>query len=87
VRDVPLSAPAKAAIGRGAEIEDLLSGGDDYELAIAAPSTARTLLVALAADAKVPLTRIGRVVKGRGVAALDADGRPVRFEHAGYTHF
>lgn len=87
VRDVPLSAAAKAAIGRGVEIADLLSGGDDYELAIAAPPTARRRLLALAAESKVSLTRIGRVVKGNGVAALDEDGRPIRFERAGYTHF
>ncbi len=87
VRDVPLSAAAKGAVGHGIEIADLLSGGDDYELAFAAPPTARQRIVALAAEAKVPLTRIGRVVKGRGVAALDEDGRPVRFERGGYTHF
>jgi thiamine-monophosphate kinase len=77
----------KAAIGRGIEIGDLLSGGDDYELAFAAPPTARKRLLALAAVTKVPVARIGRVVKGHGVAAVDEDGRPVRFERAGYTHF
>lgn len=87
VRDVPLSAAAKAAIVQGCDIADLLSGGDDYELAFAAPPSARTKLLALAAETKVPLSRIGVVVKGRGVTALDAAGKPVRFERAGYTHF
>jgi thiamine-monophosphate kinase len=87
VHDVPLSAAAKAAIQRGVELGELLSGGDDYELAIAAPSSARSRLLALAVETGVPLTRVGRVVKGRGVTALAADGKPVRTRRMGYTHF
>jgi thiamine-monophosphate kinase len=87
VRDVPLSAAAKAAVQRGVELSELLSGGDDYELAFAAPPTARSRLLALAVETGVPLTRVGRVVKGRGVTALAADGKPVRTRRAGYTHF
>lgn len=87
VRDVPLSAAAKAAVSGGVEIADLLTGGDDYELAITAPAAVRTALEALAAETKVPLTLIGRVVKGRGVVVLDASGRRMRLARAGYTHF
>jgi thiamine-monophosphate kinase len=87
VGDVPLSAAAKAAVQRGVELSDLLSGGDDYELAFAAPSSSRSRLLALAVETGVPLTRVGRVVKGHGVTALAADGKPVRTRRAGYTHF
>ncbi len=87
VRDVPLSAAAKAAVGQGCDVADLLSGGDDYELAFAVPPAARAKLLALTAETKVRLSRIGVVVKGRGVTALDAAGKPIRFERAGYTHF
>lgn len=87
VRDVPLSAAAKAAVRQSVEIGELLSGGDDYELAFAAPASARARLLSLAAETGVALTRIGRVVNGRGVTALAADGKSVRFSRAGYTHF
>ena len=44
--------------------------------------------LALAAETKVRLTRIGVVVKGRGVARWMRAGRqPMRFERAGYAHF
>ncbi|MFM9863438.1 MAG: thiamine-phosphate kinase [Micropepsaceae bacterium] len=87
VRDVPLSAAAKAAVRQSVEIGELLSGGDDYELAFAAPAPARARLLSLAAETGVALTRIGRVVKGRGVTILAADGKSVRFGRPGYTHF
>jgi thiamine-monophosphate kinase len=88
VRDVPLSAAAMAAVGEGVDVAALLTGGDDYELAFSASPTARARLLALATAAKVPLTRIGRVLAARGgVTAFGADGRSVRFARGGYTHF
>ncbi|MEQ1867831.1 MAG: thiamine-phosphate kinase [Alphaproteobacteria bacterium] len=87
VRDVPLSPAVAAAVERGFDIGELLSGGDDYELAFAAPASARRPLLALAAETGVALTRIGRVVKGRSVSALAARGKPIRTARAGYTHF
>ncbi len=87
-RDVPLSPAATAALtGERASLSDLLTAGDDYELAIAAPTTVRSRMTALAPRAKTKLTRIGRVVKGRGVTAFAADGSPLRFASAGFTHF
>jgi thiamine-monophosphate kinase len=68
-------------------LSDLLTGGDDYELAIAAPPTARKRMAELAAESKTRLTRIGRVLKGRGVTALGPDGKPLSFAKAGYAHF
>lgn len=88
VRRVPLSAAAKAAVERGADVASLLTGGDDYELAFTAPTTARARLVPLASAAKVPITRIGTVSAVRGgVAVLDAGGKALRLGRPGYTHF
>jgi thiamine-monophosphate kinase len=82
--DVPLSGATKAALGQGLDLADALSGGDDYELALTAPTSARGRL---SAEAGVKLTRIGAVVPGKAVRALDAAGKPLRFERRGYTHF
>jgi thiamine-monophosphate kinase len=87
LRDVPLSAAAKAAVGAGTDAAAFLSGGDDYELALTASPSAHARLAAVAAQSKVPLTRIGQVVKGKAVRVLDATGKPLRFARAGYTHF
>jgi thiamine-monophosphate kinase len=86
-RDVPLSAAAKAAIDKGVSFTDLLTGGDDYELAFTAPVTARPRLQHLAKETAVRLTRIGSVAKGKGVTVLGSTGNPVPYGHGGYTHF
>ena len=85
VRDVPLSIASKAAVSAGVDIADLVGGGDDYEIAFTAPPAARARLLALSGE--VALTRIGAVVKGRRVSALDEAGRTIRIGRPGYTHF
>lgn len=86
--DVPLSPAVRAVLASGGTtLSDLLTGGDDYELAFTAPASRRTRIAALAAKIKVPLTQIGRVTKGRGVRILGHDGAPLPFSRAGYTHF
>ncbi|MBS0200463.1 MAG: thiamine-phosphate kinase [Proteobacteria bacterium] len=65
----------------------LQSSGDDYELCFTADPLQRDALVALSNSLGVRLTRIGRVVAGDGVHALDADGNEVRLQASGYEHF
>lgn len=62
-------------------------GGDDYELCFTAPVSRREGVAALARAQSLALTRIGRIVEGRGVRALRADGRPWQPARAGYAHF
>lgn len=86
--DVPLSPAARTVLAAGhATLSDLLAGGDDYELAFTAPASGRARIAALAAKTKVPLTRIGRVAKGRGVRIVGPGGAPMSLVRAGYTHF
>ncbi|MFT3755828.1 MAG: thiamine-phosphate kinase [Pseudoxanthomonas sp.] len=62
-------------------------GGDDYELCFtAAPSLRDAVQQALDAAA-TPGTRIGRVVVGSGVKALDGEGKQWQPPRAGYQHF
>jgi thiamine-monophosphate kinase len=85
--DVPLSSAANAAVAKGVSLVELLTGGDDYELAFTAPVSARGRLEALAKVTGVRLTRIGEVAKGRGVSVIDGAGKAVPYSRAGYTHF
>jgi thiamine-monophosphate kinase len=88
VADVPLSSPAAAAVEADrAAVSELLTAGDDYELAIAAPPAKRKQMADLAAAAKTKLTRIGRVVRGRGVVARGAGGATLPLSRKGFTHF
>ena len=82
--DLPLSAPARAALP-GA-LATILTGGDDYELAMAVrPEQADALR---AAAGEVPVTCIGRFVAGEPrVAVRDAEGAEVALGAGGWNHF
>lgn len=67
----------------------LLAGGDDYELAFAAPANRHGELVALSGVGGEALTCIGRVVgTGSGqIAVLDAANKPLSVTKRGFDHF
>ncbi len=80
---VPISPAARARSGDSEPARlTLATSGDDYELLFTAPADAG---IAALATAKVPLTRIGRIVSGTGVAVLGASG-PLTPTHLGYEH-
>jgi thiamine-monophosphate kinase len=83
---VPLSAPARAA-GAG-WLATCLTGGDDYELLLAVPVAREPALVTAAAQAGIPITRIGRFNAGEPcVTALGPDGAPMVLPTGGWSHF
>lgn len=84
---LPLS-PALAAAFDPATCRALaLAGGDDYELCFTAPPARETGIVDRLERAGCGATRIGRVVAGSGVRAVDARGNVVAPPHAGWEHF
>ena len=85
---VPLSAAANGCLRSGAvSLAELVTGGDDYELAFTAPVGVRAKIEAIESASRVALTRIGKVAEGKGVTVLDDAGRAVALDKAGYTHF
>ncbi|HKX53514.1 MAG TPA: thiamine-phosphate kinase [Nitrosospira sp.] len=68
-------------------IECLLAGGDDYELCFTVPSSERTKVELLSREEGIPLTRIGSIEEGEGLAVVDSAGRTVTTEVRGYDHF
>ncbi|MDJ0895707.1 MAG: thiamine-phosphate kinase [Alphaproteobacteria bacterium] len=85
---VPLSEAAREALSINPElIEQVLTGGDDYELAFTAPVDAAPALTELSAALGLPISRIGRVGEGAGVKVLDASGEEIRFTSTGFGHF
>ncbi len=71
---VPLSQPLRALWGEGALLR-AVAAGDDYQIAFTA-----------APGLEGPLTCIGRVEAGHGVA-LTLAGREIAVPKAGYRHF
>jgi thiamine-monophosphate kinase len=85
---LPSSAAALAVVNGDPAIRlRLASGGDDYELVFAAPADAAGSITALSSRLGIPITRIGRIEPGAGVRLVDADGRAIWVDHAGYRHF
>ncbi len=65
----------------------VLAGGDDYELCFTVPATRHAEVSHIAAQLDLPLTRVGKVVAGRGCIVHDAAGNPLNVEACGYDHF
>ncbi|MBU8540252.1 thiamine-phosphate kinase [Falsiroseomonas tokyonensis] len=85
---VPLSAPAQAALAADpALLPRIMTGGDDYELLFAADPADSDRVLAAAAEAGVPVTRIGVFVAGQGVRLRDPAGHDVPLPASGWSHF
>ena len=65
-----------------------LTGGDDYELALAVPPAAEAALPAHAASLGVAVTRIGHFLAGPpGVRVIGPDGADLALTRGGWSHF
>ncbi len=86
---VPLSPEAAAMIATHASaFETALTGGDDYEILASIPPQNASVFEARAAEAGVPVTRIGHVLRGDGAPRFrDASGAPLAFVRGSYSHF
>jgi thiamine-monophosphate kinase len=84
---IPLSKAARAALAADPDLVDtMLTGGDDYEIALTiAPKKLAAFRRAVKA-AGVPVTEIGRIKKGEGASFLQ-NSRPLAFVRAAYSHF
>ena len=63
------------------------TGGDDYELCFAAAPAQRDAVAAIASELNLAMTRIGRIVPGSDVIALDARGERWHPPRRGFDHF
>ena len=86
---VPVAAVALDVMGaRDQALELALAGGEDYELCFAAPAGAVPPLAAAFEGAfGLPLTRVGEVIAGAGVARRELDGSVRPLPRTGYQHF
>ena len=82
------SSPVLAAAFDARTCRDLaLSGGDNYELCFTARSVLENGIIDRLERTGCGATRIGRIVAGSGVRAVDAQGHVVTPPLAGWEHF
>lgn len=86
---VPLSASVRALLANGqADIEAVISGGDDYEVVCTVPENRWDSFTAAARQAGVQVTGIGRIEAGAAAPRfLDATGQPIALKRLSYSHF
>jgi thiamine-monophosphate kinase len=85
---MPLSSAARVLADRDTAILPILAtGGDDYELLFAAPPEADEEIASLSQNLGLPITRIGGFEAGNGVRLIDAAGKDVPIDTAGWRHF
>ena len=83
---IPLSPAARAA---GDQWQQLcFTGGDDYELLLAVPRAAESVLEAAAVQARIPVTKIGAFSSSADeITFFDDQGQILSIESAGWSHF
>jgi thiamine-monophosphate kinase len=87
VAEVPLSKAARAALtAEPMLMETVLTGGDDYEIALTVAPKKLAVFRRAAKAAGVPVTEIGRVRRGKG-ARFTQDGKTLSFAQPAYSHF
>ncbi|WP_431094434.1 thiamine-phosphate kinase [Polaromonas aquatica] len=78
---------AAATISSEQQLECVLAGGDDYELAFTAPASAREAVQAAARQAHTAVSRIGVIEAAPGLRLLDAAGKPLERRYVSFDHF
>jgi thiamine-monophosphate kinase len=87
VRRVPLSKAARVALAaEPALVDTVLTGGDDYEIALTIAPKKLAAFRRAAEAAGVPVAEIGRIKRGEGADFLQ-NGKSLAFARAGYSHF
>jgi thiamine-monophosphate kinase len=86
---IPLSAAAAASFAAGAVgMEELVSGGDDYEILCAIPEDSFERFARAADIAGVAVSSIGTMIAARSAPRfLDAKGRDIPLPRLSYSHF
>lgn len=79
---IPLSPAARAEAARDDYWENIISGGDDYELLFAAPPNTAAQLTAL----PTPVKKIGCILPGQGVTLVDAQGKTITPPRRGWEY-
>jgi thiamine-monophosphate kinase len=85
---IPISAAFRSTADLIVEtIVAAATAGDDYEIAFTVSPSAKDMLARLAREANTPVTEIGRVIEGEGIALLDSSGDKIPVLVSGYAHF
>ena len=86
LKAIPLSRGMRI-LGGAKAFDYALNGGEDFELLFTVRPTRRSEALIAALGRSFPLTRIGRMKRGRGIKAIRPDGTQETLSAGGYEHF
>jgi thiamine-monophosphate kinase len=86
---IPLSSAAADLLARGiVGIEQLIAGGDDYEILCTVPEDRLEAFIESSRQAGVAVASIGTIIAGKASPVfLDAQGRELVLKRLSYSHF
>lgn len=84
---IPISAATRQLLSDGQiKLEDVVAGGDDYELLFSLPPTRLQQVQEIARTLALPVSVIGVCRQGSGVRLLDEQGGQMQLSRMGYQH-
>lgn len=69
------------------QLDYVLAGGDDYELAFTAPAALHNTVLATGLATSTPVTCIGQIEAEPGVRLVDGEGRLLKNNYSSFDHF
>lgn len=86
--DAPLSKAARAVLSADAAmLNDILTGGDDYEILFTAAASAKGDIAEIARVTGVAVSAIGELTARGGVVVADGEGQAMEIARKGFSHF
>ena len=82
-----INTPANCQFTSEKQLEYVLAGGDDYELAFTAPIVMREAVQTASLASETKVTRIGSVEAELGLRLVDANGKSVVNDFGSWDHF
>lgn len=84
---IPLSAAGQGFINKyKLSLEEVVTAGDDYEILFTVPEQKADLVLGIAPQLGVSVSRIGRIVERAGLNLFDASGKKLQWANTGYQH-
>jgi thiamine-monophosphate kinase len=82
-----INTPTKCQFNPQKQLEYILAGGDDYELAFTAPPAMREAVQSASTASATKVTRIGSVTAELGLRLVDENGQAVANDFGSWDHF
>ncbi len=85
---IPLSTAAQQCLDRNPDLwQNILCGGDDYELLLTCRPDRQHALKSVAAQANTSITAIGAITEGESLDVRDENGVLLHYNNLGFRHF